>query len=42
MPLTELVAKVLAGDIPDGKTQVAALRVFEILRREGRFSATEV
>ena len=42
MPLTELVAKVLAGDIPDGKTQVAALRVFEMLRREGRFSATEV
>ena len=34
MPLTELVEEVMAGAIPDGKTQVAALRVAELLRRE--------
>ncbi len=36
MPLSELVEKILRGDIPDGKTQTAALRAYEMLRREGR------
>lgn len=34
MPLAELVEEVMAGAVPDGKTQVAALRVAELLRRE--------
>ncbi len=33
IPLAELVDEVLAGRIPDGKTQVAVLRVNEMLRR---------
>lgn len=38
IPLEELVDEVLAGKIPDGKTQVAVMRVHEMLRRrkEGR------
>ena len=35
IPLTELVDDVLAGKIPDGKTQIAALRAYEMLRRRG-------
>jgi ADP-ribose pyrophosphatase len=35
IPLSTLVEMVLAGEIPDGKTQVAVLRVNEILRRRG-------
>ncbi len=34
MPLDALVEEVMAGAVPDGKTQVAALRVAELLRRE--------
>ena len=34
MPLTDLVEEVMAGAVPDGKTQVAVLRVAELLRRE--------
>ena len=33
IPLDELVNRVLAGEIPDGKTQVAVMRVQEMLRR---------
>lgn len=33
IPLPELVNRVLAGEITDGKTQVAVLKVNEILRR---------
>ena len=35
IPLSELVDDVLAGRIPDGKTQVAVMRVYEMLRRRG-------
>ncbi len=35
IPLSELVEGVLAGEIPDGKTQVAVLRAAEMLRRRG-------
>ena len=34
MPLEELVAEVMAGNIPDGKTQLAAMRVFHMLKNE--------
>ena len=34
MPLQELVEKVLAGEIPDAKTQIAALRVWG-MRQKG-------
>ena len=34
MPLADLIEKILAGHIPDGKTQAAALRVWEMLRRK--------
>ncbi|MBQ3063762.1 MAG: NUDIX hydrolase [Clostridia bacterium] len=34
MPLDELVGEVLAGNILDGKTQVAALRVWTMLKGE--------
>jgi ADP-ribose pyrophosphatase len=33
VPLSELVDRVLAGEITDGKTQVAILKTAEILRR---------
>lgn len=36
MPLSDLVAMVLRGEIPDGKTQAAALRVY--LMKQGDFS----
>ena len=35
MPLEELVAEILAGRIPDGKTQAAALRVYTMLQQKG-------
>lgn len=35
IPLSTLVDMVLAGEVPDGKTQVAVLRVNEILHRRG-------
>lgn len=35
IPLSELVDMVLAGEVPDGKTQVAVMRVSEMLRRRG-------
>ncbi len=38
MPLDELLKEVLEGNIPDGKTQVAALRVAAMLKREGETS----
>lgn len=34
MPLSDLVNEIMAGRIPDGKTQAAALRVAELLRRK--------
>lgn len=34
MPLSDLVEEITAGRIPDGKTQAAALRVWEMLRRK--------
>ena len=34
MPLSDLVDEIMAGHIPDGKTQAAALRVAEWLRRK--------
>ena len=33
IPLSDLVDDVLAGKIPDGKTQAAVMRVNEMLRR---------
>ena len=33
IPLSDLVDDVMAGKIPDVKTQAAALRVWELLRR---------
>ena len=36
MPLSQLVEEVLAGRIPDGKTQAAALKVYAILQRKGK------
>ena len=35
IPLSTLVEMVLAGEVPDGKTQVAVMRVHELLRRRG-------
>lgn len=35
IPLSTLVDMVLAGEIPDGKTQAAVMRVHEMLRRRG-------
>ena len=34
MPLEALVAEVMAGKIPDGKTQLAAMRVYHMLKNE--------
>ncbi len=34
MPLSDLVEEIMVGRIPDGKTQAAALRVWEMLRRK--------
>jgi len=36
LPLSELVDRVMAGEITDGKTQVAVLKAAEILRRRGK------
>ena len=36
MPLDEAVAEVLAGRIPDGKTQLAILKVHHLLQKEGK------
>ena len=36
MPLDRLVEEILAGRIPDGKTQAAALKVYTILQRKGK------
>lgn len=35
MPLDALVEKILAGEIPDGKTQAAALRAYMMIKKEG-------
>ncbi len=35
IPLSELVDDILAGKVPDGKTQAAVLRAAEMLRRRG-------
>ena len=32
LPLETLVAQIMAGEIPDGKTQAAALRVYHMLK----------
>ena len=34
MPLADLVGEVMAGNIPDGKTQLAAMRVYHMLKNE--------
>ena len=34
LPLETLVAQIMAGEIPDGKTQAAALRVYTMLKNE--------
>ena len=36
MPLQEAVEKALAGELPDGKTQLAVLRVHAMLQKEGK------
>ncbi len=36
MPLAEAVSEVLAGHIPDGKTQLAILKVYYLLQKEGK------
>ena len=36
MPIEEAVTKVLAGDLPDGKTQAAVLKVYTLLQKEGK------
>ena len=35
MPLEQAVGEVLAGNIPDGKTQAAILKVYYMLKKEG-------
>ncbi|MBQ1264490.1 MAG: NUDIX hydrolase [Oscillospiraceae bacterium] len=35
IPLTQLLSKVMAGEIPDAKTQIAVLKAAHILREEG-------
>ena len=35
MPLETLVAEILAGNIPDGKTQAAALKVYAMKQQKG-------
>ena len=34
MPLEDLVSEVMAGNIPDGKTQLTAMRVYHMLKNE--------
>lgn len=36
MPLEEAVEKVLSGEIADGKTQAAVLKVYTMLQKEGK------
>ena len=36
MPLSQAVEEVVAGNIPDGKTQTAILKVAHILQKEGK------
>ena len=36
MPIEEAVTKILAGDLPDGKTQAAVLKVYTLLQKEGK------
>ena len=36
MPLSEAVDKVLSGEIADGKTQAAVLKVYTMLQKEGK------
>lgn len=36
LPLDELVERILAGEVPDGKTQAAALKVYAMLKKEGK------
>ena len=38
LPFEELHAMVMRGDVPDGKTQLAVLKVAELLRREGEMT----
>ena len=40
-PAIDLVAEVMAVNIPDGKTQVAALRVFNLLKEQKGEQANE-
>jgi len=41
IPLQEMVERVMAGEILDGKTQLAVLKVSELLRREKEEKETE-
>jgi len=41
IPLQEMVERVMAGEILDGKTQLAVLKVGELLRREKEEKETE-
>lgn len=36
MPIEEAVTKILAGELPDGKTQAAVLKVYALLQKEGK------
>ena len=36
MPIADAVAEVMAGNIPDGKTQAGILRAYMILQGEGK------
>ena len=40
IPLTEMIERVMAGEILDGKTQLAVLKVNELLRREEKEKQT--
>lgn len=42
MPLSSLVEEVMAGNIPDGKTQAACLRVAALLKREEKTNEAEL
>ena len=41
IPLSTLVDMVLAGEVPDGKTQAAVMRVHEMLRRREQQSESK-
>ncbi len=36
IPIEEAVTKILAGELPDGKTQAAVLKVYTLLQKEGK------